>query len=76
MTDKEKAIAVILKIREREEELNEKAEFCHEHNFRLEQDRFNALAQELRRVISLLKNEFETGNVYLSLTRNNNDKES
>jgi hypothetical protein len=76
MTDKEKVIAVILKIREREEELNQKAKFCDEHNFRLEQDRFNALAQELRRVISLLKNEFEIGNVYSSLTRNNNDKES
>ena len=65
MTDKEKVKAVILKIREREEELNQKAQFCGEHNFRLEQDRFNALAQELRRVISLLKNEFEIGRVDL-----------
>lgn len=65
MTDKEKAIAVILKIREREKKMVEKAKFCREHKFTLESFKYTAIQEELDSICFLLQDEFETGSVYL-----------
>jgi len=56
-----KAIEVIKEIRKREEEMYKQSQFCREHSFNLEADKFKAIEDELRRVCRLLENTFETG---------------
>ena len=65
MTQKEKAIKVIIEIRKQEEEAYKQAKFCREHKFMLEASKFDAIEASLRKVCRILENEFETG--YISI---------
>jgi hypothetical protein len=65
MTDKKKAKLVILKIRDREQEMFDQRRFCGEHNFLLEEAKFKAIEEELRQICILLQDEFQTGDVFL-----------
>lgn len=66
MSEKEKAIEVIKEIRKREEEIWKQSQFCREHNFNLEADKFKAIEDELRRICRQLENKFDTGYVSVS----------
>ena len=63
LSEKEKAIKVIKEIREREEKFMQKASFCREHNFNLDAQKASEISDELRKVCSLIQNEFGTGYV-------------
>lgn len=66
MYEKEKAIEVIKEIRKREEEMWKQCDFCRDHNFNLEAEKFKAIENELRRVCQLLEDRFDTGYVSVS----------
>jgi len=59
MTDKVKK--VIKEIRKKEDDHHSKASFCREHNMVLDAIKHEAIESELRRVCSLIQNEFDTG---------------
>ncbi|TDQ27661.1 hypothetical protein [Tenacibaculum caenipelagi] len=56
-----KAIKVIKEIRKREDFHHQRVIFCREQNMTLDVIKHEAIENELRRVCSLLQNEFETG---------------
>ena len=60
---KDKAIKLIKEIRKIEDKHFEKAVFCREHNMVLENIKHLAIEKEVRQIIRLIENEFETGYV-------------
>ena len=63
MEAKEKAIKLIKEVRKRGDYAMLKAHFCHLHNFDLDHIKFKAIEEELRKVASMIQDEFETGYV-------------
>jgi len=66
ISEKEKAIKIIKKIRERESQMWNQYCFCKDHNFNLEAEKFKSIEEELRRICMMLEREFETGYVSVS----------
>lgn len=60
---KNKAIKLIKEIRKIENKHFEKAVFCREHNMELENMKHLAIEREVRQIIRLIENEFDTGYV-------------
>jgi len=58
---KDKAINLIKEVRKREDYAMLKARFCRLHNFDLDQIKFKAIEDELRKVASMIQEKFETG---------------
>jgi hypothetical protein len=58
---KNKAIKLIKEIRKIEDKHFEKAVFCREHNMELENIKHVAIEKEVRKIIRLIENEFDTG---------------
>lgn len=63
---KHKHIEAIKEIRKREEYHYEKANFCREHNMKLETLLHTEMENELRRLANKLENIFDTGYVTIN----------
>ena len=63
---KSKSIEAIKEIRKREEYHYEKANFCREHNMKLEEILHYQIEQELRRLANKLEDILDTGYVTIN----------
>lgn len=55
----EKIKEVIAELEKRQEDYSNKAQFCRDHNFKLDSDRFYDLEQEVRKTQRLIEKTFD-----------------